>query len=82
MDLEKQIRDLQKELAELQRSRSVLRLQPCKGDSDIRIKDEKLDEVDRRAKILEVTLRDLTRRWQLFISGRTSDGTCEGNAPE
>jgi hypothetical protein len=37
--LENQIRDLQKELAEIQKDRAVLRLQPCRGDSEIRGKE-------------------------------------------
>jgi len=35
-ELEKQIRDLQKDLAEVQRQQTVLRLLPCMGDSEIR----------------------------------------------
>jgi len=72
--LEKQIRDLQKELAEVQKGQDALRLQPCRGDSEIRKKDEKVDELDGRAKILEETIRDLTRKWQLLISESTSRG--------
>ncbi len=41
--LEKQIRDLQRELAEVQKGQSALRLQPCRGDSEIREKDGKLE---------------------------------------
>ena len=51
MDFEKEIRDLQKELAEVQREQAALRLQPCKGDSEIRKKDEKFDELEGRAKV-------------------------------
>ncbi len=49
-ELEKKIRELEKELAELKKDQSVLRLQPCRGDSEIRKKDAKFDEVDSRAK--------------------------------
>ena len=73
-ELEKQIRDLQKELAELQREQAALRLQPCKGDAEIRKKEEKFDELDGRAKILRETIRDLTRKHQLSISESTSKG--------
>ena len=66
--LERQVRDLQKELAEVQKDRAVLRLQPCRGDSEIREKDGKLDELDRRIKIINETMRDLTRKRQLLIS--------------
>ena len=70
--LEKEIRDLQKELAEIKKDQSVLRLQPCRGDSEIIAKDAKLDELDRRAKIKRETIRDLTRKRQLLISESTS----------
>ena len=70
-ELENQIRDLQEELAEVQKDLAVLRLQPCRGDSDIRQKDAKLDEVDRRARNLKKTIVDLTRKLQLLISQST-----------
>jgi chromosome segregation ATPase len=73
--LENKIRDLQKELAEVQKNQAVLRLQPCRGDSEIREKDEKLDELDRRAKNINETIRDLTRKRQLLISESTTRGS-------
>jgi len=66
--LENQIRDLQKELAEIQKDKAVLRLQPCRGDSDIRGKDAKFDELDRRAKAINETTRGMTIKRQLLIS--------------
>ena len=66
--LENQIRDLRKELAEIQKDQAVLRLQPCRGDSDIRGKDAKFDELDRRAKAINETIRGMTRKRQLLIS--------------
>jgi hypothetical protein len=65
---ESQIRDLQKELAEVQKDQAILRLQPCQGDSEIRKKEEKSDELDKRAKTINETIRDLTRKLQLLIS--------------
>jgi predicted nucleic acid-binding Zn-ribbon protein len=73
--LEKQIRDLQKELAEVQKGQAALRLQACRGDSEIREKDGKLEELDMRAKIINRTIHDLTRKRQLLISESTSRGT-------
>jgi len=67
-ELEKEIRDLQKEFSEIQKEQAVLRLQPCRGDSEIRKKDARIDELDRRAKTLRETIRDLTRKRQLLIS--------------
>jgi chromosome segregation ATPase len=62
-ELENEIRDLQKELAEVQKDQAVLRLQPCQGDSEIREKDEKFDELDRRAKIINETISSQVRTW-------------------
>jgi len=77
MELEKQIRDLQKELAEVKKEQVVLRLQPCRGDSEIRKKDAKFDELDRRAKSINETIRDLTRKLQLLISQSNTRGSCD-----
>jgi chromosome segregation ATPase len=73
--LEKQIRDLQKDLAEVKKDQAILRLQPCRGDSEIRNKDTKLDELDGKAKTLNETIRDLTRKRQLLISESTTRGS-------
>jgi hypothetical protein len=82
--LENQIRDLQKELAEIKKNQAVLRLQPCLGDSEIREKDEKLDEMDGRAKALNETIRDMTRKRQLLLSEsapRTTYNSPGSNGP-
>jgi predicted RNase H-like nuclease (RuvC/YqgF family) len=76
-ELEKQIRDLQKELAEIKKDQSILRLQPCQGDSEIRAKDAKIDELDRRAKNINETIRDLTRKLQLLISEFNKAASCD-----
>ncbi len=74
-ELEKQIRDLQKELAEVQKEQAALRLQPCRGDSEIKKKDAKFDELDRRTTILGKTIGDLTRKRQLLISQSATKGS-------
>jgi len=66
--LENQIRELQKELAEIKKNQAFLRLQPCLGDSEIREKEEKFDELDRQATALNETIRDLKRKHQLLLS--------------
>jgi hypothetical protein len=76
-ELEKQVRDLQRELAEVEKDQAVLRLQPCRDDSEIRGKDGKLDELDRRAKIIGKTIRDLTRKRQRLISESIIKGSSE-----
>ncbi len=75
--LENQIRDLQKELAAIQKDQAVLRLQPCRGDSEIRGKDAKFDELDRRAKAINETIRGMTRKRQLLISESAIRGSNE-----
>jgi predicted nucleic acid-binding Zn-ribbon protein len=75
--LENQIRDLQKELAEIQKDQAVLRLQPCRGDSEIRGKDARFDELDRRAKVINDTIRGTTRKRQLLISEPAIRGSNE-----
>ena len=81
---EQEIQDLQKALAEVKKDQAGLRLEPCRGDSEIREKDAKFDELDRRAKILNKTIRDLTRRRQLAISESTTRGSydshCSGSS--
>ncbi len=73
--LESQIRDLQKELAAIQKDQAVLRLQPCRGDSEMREKDAKFDELDRRARAINETIRGMTRKRQLSISESTIRGS-------
>ena len=75
--LEQELRNLQKELAGIMKEQAALRFQPCRGDSEITKKDEKLEEMDRRAKNLQETIRDRTRKQHLMIfesiSGRIYD---------
>ena len=73
--LENQIRDLRRELAEIQKDQAVLRLQPCRGDLEIRGKDAKFDELDKRAKAINETIRGMTRKRQLLVSESTIRGS-------
>ncbi len=66
-ELENQIGDLQRELAAIRKDQAVLHLQVCRGDSDIRGKDAKFDELDRRAREINEALRGITRKRQLLI---------------
>ena len=81
-ELEKQIRDLQKELAEVQKEQAVLRLQPCQGDSEIRAKDAKFDDLDKRAKTIRESIRDLSRKRQLSISESTPRGSYDSHCSD
>jgi hypothetical protein len=81
-ELEKQIRDRQKELAEIKKEQAVLRLRPCRGDSEIRAKDAKFDELDKRATIIGKTIGDLTRKRQLLISESTTRGSYDSRCSD
>ena len=74
-EIENQIRDLRKELAAIKNDQAVLRLQPCRGDSEIRGKEAKLTELDSRAKVINDTIRDMTRKRQLLISQSATKGS-------
>ena len=82
MELEQQIRDLQKQLAEVQMEQTALRLQPCRGDSDIREKDAKLDQLDRKGANLRKTIVDLTRKLQLLNSQSITRESCDPHASD
>ena len=77
MDLEEQIRGLQRELAEVKKKQADLRLQPCEGDSEIAKKDAKFDELDRKAAFLRKTIVDLTRKLQLLNSQTITRESCD-----
>jgi len=66
--IEKEIRDLQKALAEVQKGQADLCLQACQGDSEIREKDEKLEELESRAKTMSRAIHDLQRKRQVLMS--------------
>jgi len=76
-EIENQIRDLQRELAAIKKDQAVLRLQPCRGDLEIREKDGKFDELDRRAKAINETIRGMTRKRQLLNSESALRGSCD-----
>ncbi len=73
--LENQIMDLQKELSQIQKDQALLRLQPCRGDSQIMEKEARFDGLDKRARGIRKTVRDLTRKRQLLVSESTVRGS-------
>ena len=79
--LEKQIRDQQKELVEVRKEQAALHLQPCLGDSEIRKKDGKLEELDSRAKSIDRTLQDLQRKRQRLMSESILKGISSDSQP-
>ena len=60
--IEKQVRELQRELMEVQREWDLLRLQPCWGDVEIRKKDESLGGLEKRINAIQERIRDLERK--------------------
>jgi predicted nucleic acid-binding Zn-ribbon protein len=66
--IDRQIRDLQRELIEVQREETSLRLQPCKGDTELRRKEGKVEELDKRLRSLRESIRELERRRQEVMS--------------
>ncbi|KPK85621.1 MAG: hypothetical protein AMJ94_18895 [Deltaproteobacteria bacterium SM23_61] len=66
--IEGQIGDLQMDLIEVQRERTSLRIQPYKGEMELRRKEGKLEELDGRIRTLPESTRDLERKQQEVIS--------------
>jgi len=50
--IERHVRDRQKELNEVQKKQAALRLQPCTGEVMIRDKEEKLEDLGKRIRSL------------------------------
>ncbi len=67
--IERQVRDLQKELSEVQKEWNLVRLQPCRGDGDIRQKDEKLNSLEERMDAIQDQIRGLERKRRDVLSG-------------
>jgi len=66
--IERQIRELQKELSEVRKGRDTTRLQPCGGDVEIRKKNELLDELDKRIESLNDKIRELEKKRRELMS--------------
>jgi chromosome segregation ATPase len=67
--IERQVRDLQKELSEVQKEWNMVRLQPCRGDGDIRQKDQKLNSLEERVDAIQDQIRELERKHRDALSG-------------
>ena len=67
--IERQVRDLQKELSDLQKEWNMVRLQPCRGDGDIRQKDQKLNNLEERVDAIQDQIRELERKRRDALSG-------------
>ena len=71
--IERQVRDLQKELSEIQKEWNLVRLQPCRGDGDIRQKDEKLNRLEERMDAIQDQIRELERKRRDVFSGTVKE---------
>ncbi len=65
-EIERHIKETKKALGELQKKRTALRFQPCRGDREILQKDQALEELDKeiaalnkKASQLESKLREI-----------------------
>ena len=67
-EIERQVRSLQKELADLEKERDLLRMQPCRGDKEIRQKDTALAEIEKRIIANNRRVRDLMKKRQEVLS--------------
>jgi len=60
--VERQVRDLQKEFSEVQKEWDLVCLQPCRGDGEIRQKDERLSGLEKRLVAIREQIRELERK--------------------
>jgi chromosome segregation ATPase len=66
--IEKQVRDLQRELNEMQKKRDTLRLQPCRGDREIHEKELILDNLDRQIEKIKEDIGELEKKRRSLLS--------------
>jgi chromosome segregation ATPase len=66
--IERQVRELQRELMEAQKQWDLVRLQSCWGDAEIRQKDESLDGLEKRMDALHEKIRELERKRREMMS--------------
>jgi prefoldin subunit 5 len=71
--IERQVRDLQKQLSELQKEWNLVRIQPCRGDGDIRQKDQKLNSLEQRVDAIQDQIRELERKRRDVLSGKVKE---------
>ena len=75
--VERQIRDLQKELLEAKKEMDILRLQPCTGDFELRKKDEGMTEIENRMDVTNQKIRELEKKRREMMSSSAKDLTYE-----
>jgi len=75
--VERQIRDLQKELLDAKKEADLLRLQPCTGDFELCKKDEAMTEIETRVETLNQSIRELEKRRREMMSAVMKDSGYE-----
>ena len=71
--IERQIRDLQKDLLDAKKEADLLRLQPCTGDFELRKKEEAMTEIENRMDTISQNIRELEKKRREMMSTATKD---------
>ena len=66
--IDRQLRDLQRELILLQKEGEILRLQPCRGDTDIAQKEEKRSVLEKKVSVIKERIRELEKKKREMLS--------------
>ena len=75
--IEGQVRDLQKKLAETPKVCNLLRLQPCKGDQEIRQKDEEINRLGKTVNSLIQHISELEKKRREMMSEAMKKPGCD-----
>lgn len=75
--IERQIRDLQKEVLDARKEADLLRLQPCTGDFELRKKEEAMTEIENRMETINQNIRELEKNRREMMSTAAKDFTYE-----
>jgi len=71
--IERQIRDLQKDLLDAKKEADLLRLQPCTGDFELRKKEEAMTEIENRMDTISQNIRELEKKRRELMSTAAKD---------
>jgi CII-binding regulator of phage lambda lysogenization HflD len=71
--VERQIRDLQKDLLDAKKEGDLLRLQPCTGDFELRKKEEAMTEIENRIDTINQNIRELEKKRREMMSTAVKD---------
>jgi hypothetical protein len=71
--IERQIRDLQKDLFDAKKGADLLRLQPCTGDFELRKKEEAMTEIENQIDTINQNIRELEKKRREMMSTAVKD---------